>query len=459
MGKTVRIGAGQGFYGDALGPAVASAARGSVDYLAFDHLAELTLAILQKDRQRDPSAGYTKDIGGRMRALLPFVAEAGLRITTNAGGLNPRGAVEELRLAAKSLAADGGDIAPLRVGVVTGDDLLPRLDDLLADGVDFANLDTGAPLATIREHVVFANAYLGADPLVDALAAGAQVVLTGRVADPSVFLAPLVYEHGWAHDAWDLLAAGTVVGHLLECSGQATGGNFSGDWWNVDHRGLGFPIAEVAADGTAIVTKAPGTGGRVSFDTLKEQLLYEVHDPGAYLTPDVSADFTSLRMEDVAPDRVALSGMRGAPRPEQLKVVIGYHAGWAGEAVVGFSWPDAIQKARRTVEVLTALLGEAGVRYDRMHTELLGQQSLHGPGAPVPEREPEEVYLRVAIRCPTHAEASQLGRLLVTLGLSGMPAMGGGAGAGRGARELLGVWPTLVPRDRILARVDLVHIP
>src|SRR5947209_3082359 len=339
--KSIRIAGGLGFYGDSWRPIKASIERGNVQYVASDHLAELTLAILQKDRQRDPNLGYTRDLAPMLLDLLPLAIPRGVKFILNAGGLNPMAAREVLLDALKKFSLK------LKVGVVLGDAVLERLDELQQAGISLAHMDTGADISTVRDRLLFASAYLGARPLVEALDAGADIVLTGRVADAALFLAPMMHELGWRWDDWDKLAGGAVVGHLLECSGQATGGNFGGDWRSVpDLAHIGYPIAEVYEDGSAIVTKPPGTGGRVTFDTLREQLLYETHDPRAYVTPDVVVDLTSVRLEELGDDRVRVSGTRGAPAPDALKVVAGYEDGFMAQATLGYAWPDAIAKAR-----------------------------------------------------------------------------------------------------------------
>jgi len=323
--RSVRIAGGLGFYGDSWRPIKTSIERGNVQYVASDHLAELTLAILQKDRMRDANLGYTRDLVPMLLDLLPLALPHGVKFVLNAGGLNPLAAREVLLNALKKAGLK------LNVGVVLGDSVLERLDELQAAGVSLAHMDTGEEIASVREKLLFASAYLGARPIVEALDAGADIVLTGRVADAALFLAPLVHELGWRWDEWDKLAQGIVVGHLLECSGQATGGNFGGDWRSIpDLAHIGYPIAEVRENGEALITKAPDTGGCVNFDTLREQLLYEVHDPAHYLTPDVEVDMTTLLLEEVGPDLVRVSGASGRPAPEMLKIVAGYADGVMG---------------------------------------------------------------------------------------------------------------------------------
>lgn len=442
--KSVRIGAGQGFYGDTVTAAVDMAGLGEVRYIAFDALAELTLAILQKDRQRDPGLGYTRDLPLAMRLLLPLCREKGIRLITNAGGLNPTGAAAEVARVARGLGLRG-----LRVATVTGDDLLDRIDSLRAGGVDFSHAETGAAFESVADRLVFACAYLGARPVVEALEQGADVVVTGRVADSALFLAPAVFELGWPWDGWDRLASGTVMGHLLECSGQATGGNFGGDWQAVPEPWrLGYPLAEVHENGEFIVSKPPGTGGMVSFDTVREQLLYEVHDPSCYIAPDVIADFTAVRLQDLGGDRVLVQGAAGRARPERLKGMLGYHEGWVGEGRIGYCWPDALAKARLAEQILRHRFEIAGVRYQEIRAEYQGIDSLHGPLSPDPEGDLNEVYLRVAVRTRTQEDAARATREFPYLGLNGPPGIGGYGGI-TPPRELLGVWPVLIPRDLV----------
>jgi hypothetical protein len=443
--KSVRIGAGQGFYGDTPDGAIAVAERGEVSYICCDALAELTMAILQKDRLRDGSGGFARDLPAFMRALLPTAREQGIRIITNAGGMNPAGAARAVNDVADELGIHG-----LRVATVTGDDITARIGELVTRGIDLRNMDTGADIATIRDRIVFAVAYLGAGPIVDALERGADVVVTGRVADASLFVAPMVHELGWEWDDWDRLAAGVVLGHLMECSGQATGGNFSGDWWNIpDLDRIGYPICEMSEDGSALLTKPAQTGGRVSLETVSEQLLYEVLDPHRYLNPDVIADFTSVRLEQVGTDRVAVSGVGGSARPPELKAIIGHLDGWLGAAMIGYSWPHALAKARHAALLIDRLAERAGIVPLEQVVEYIGVDSLHGDASDtVHTEEANEVVLRVAGRFASEADARAFPRLATPLALNGPPFIGGGA-APQPARALLGVWPALLPRESV----------
>ncbi len=455
--KTVRIGAGLGFYGDSWEPIMATLERGEVQYIGSDHLSELTLAILQKDRMKDPTAGYARDLVPMLTALWPAVQKHGVRLLLNAGGLNPQGAAAAL---AAAFAKRGWRA---KIATVTGDNLLDRIDELRAAGEPLAHMDSGAGIATVRERLLFANAYLGAQPLVEALQQGADIVLTGRVADASLFMAPLIHEFGWAWDDWQRLAQALTVGHLLECSGQGSGGNFNaygpafnGGWQNIpDYPHLGFPIAEVREDGTAIIGKAPGTGGRVDFDTLRQQLLYEVHNPHRYISPDVVLDMGTLSLHDLGNDRVEVKGATGLPRPESLKIVAGYADGWAGSATIGYCWPQALEKAKTTERIVRQLLGERKLDYDEIHTEFIGLDSLLGPLADTTHAdELNEVYLRMVVRTQDQRMAETFPRQIPWLALSGPPTASGFSGI-EPARALLGLWPTLARRESIEAQVKV----
>jgi hypothetical protein len=450
--KSIRIGAGLGFYGDSWRPVRASIERGGVQYIASDHLAELTLAILQKDRQKDPATGYTRDLVPMLCDLWPLAAPRGVRFVLNAGGLNPHAAREALAAAMRTRGLHA------TIATVSGDSVLERLDELVAAGEALAHMDTEAPIASVRERLLFANAYLGARPIADALGRGADIVLTGRVADAALSLGPIMHELGWRWDDWDRLALGLTVGHLLECSGQASGGNFgsAGEWEKIpDLLHIGYPIAEVRADGSATITKAPGTGGRVSFDTVRQQLLYEVHNPHAYISPDVVLDMDGIRLEEHGADAVDVHGAGGAPRPVRLKVVAGYDDGWMGSQLVGFSWPDAYRKCEAVAEIVGKLMQEEGIRYEELNVEYVGYDSLLGAHADPRGRDQlNECFLRMSVRTQERKVAEGFGRLFPWLALSGPPYMGGVHGVER-ARQLLGIWPALVRRELIESRVEV----
>lgn len=443
---SVRLGGGQGFYGDGVQP-VADVLAAGVDYLVCEALAELTLAILQKDRQRDEALGYTRDLPLYVRAALPHLVDGATKMITNAGGINP---VAAGRAVVDTLKAAG--VAGLTVATVVGDDVRPLA----------AELDL--PASTL-----FANVYLGARPIVAALAGGADIVVTGRVADASLFLAPLVHELGWAWDDWDRLAAGVTVGHLLECSGQVAGGNYSGPWWeNPDPQRIGFPIGEIEADGTAVITKSPDAGGMVTFDTVREQLLYEVHDPRAYLNPDVTADFTSLTLTDLGGDRVQVSGVRGAPPPVTYKGLVCTPAGWAGEATFAYTWPDAEAKARAAVHWVRERAERQGVAVEEWVEEYFGVDAFHGPAGAedLAQREaagwePPEVMGRLAWRTADPETAGRVAQGAGVLGLSGPPQISG-FGRARGGKptQLLALDAIAVDRSLVdpRVRVELTRV-
>jgi hypothetical protein len=443
--KTVRVANGQGFWGDSVDAPLALLEGGPIDYLGLDYLAEVTLSIMMRQKLRNPAAGYATDFVEFVRRALPRLVEGGVRVVTNAGGLNPRACRARVLEVARELG-----FGSLRVGVVEGDDLLGRLPGLVAAGHAMRNMDTGEPLAGVLDRVVSANAYLGARPVAEALAGGAQIVLCGRVTDTALALGPLVHEHGWAADDWDRLAAGTITGHILECGAQATGGNFSRFWevpelWNV-----GYPIAEVAADGSFVVTKHPGTGGLVTVDTVAEQLVYEMGDPASYVTPDVTADFTSIRLDPAGPDRVRVSGVRGRPNTPFLKLSASYLDGWKAAGQVTVSGPRAVEKARLAAEIVWRRLARAGVEFgaaDRRE-ELLGVSGclpgiLPEPGAP------PEVVLRLAVRDPDRAKVERFGKEIAPLVTSGPPGVTGFAGGRPRAQEVVAYWPALIAREQV----------
>ena len=450
--KTVRIGAGLGFYGDSWQPVRASIERGGVQYIASDHLSELTLAILQKDRQRDAAAGYARDGVPMLTELWPLAAKSKVRFVLNAGGLNPHGAREAIARAFR----DKGWKA--KIATVSGDSVLERIDELLGAGESLAHMDTGGDIAAVRSRLLFASAYLGAQPIAEALARGADIVLTGRVADAALTLGPLVHEFGWRWDDWDRLAAGLTLGHLLECSGQGSGGNFgsAGEWATVpDYAHLGYPIAEVSADGSALFTKAPGTGGRVSFDTVRQQLLYEVHNPHTYVSPDVVLDMGTLKFDDQGGDRVRISGASGAARPATLKVVAGYQDGWMGTGMIGFAWPEAYAKCEKSAQIIQSLVDERGWKMDDTNVEYIGYNSLLGANAdPTYRDQLNECFLRMTVRTRDKRIADAFGRLFPWLGLSGPPYVGSMKGV-QPAKELLGIWPALVKRELVEKNIQI----
>ncbi|UMG91235.1 acyclic terpene utilization AtuA family protein [Nocardioides sp. TF02-7] len=454
MSRTVRLGAGMAFWGDRVQPAIEMVERGDIDYLCCDHLAELTMSILAKQRARNPDRGYTRDILDLLRGALPAIVEKGIRVVTNAGGANPHAAAEAVVALVKELGLSG-----VRVAVVTGDDIEPAIDDLTDRGVTFDNLDTGEPLSTVRDRLTHAAVYTGCEGIVSALDQGAQIVICGRVTDIALYLGPLVHEFGWARDDWERLGMATVVAHAIECGGQATGGLYDGGWADVPGlEELGYPIAEVSEDGTAVVTKTPGTGGRVDVGTVSEQLVYEILDPANYLTADVTADFTQVRLEEVGPDRVRITGGTGRPAPATLKVNMGYRAGFVGETQFTYTWPRAYEKAQRGLEFLRKRLAAADFRCSDELVEYLGHTSMWGGRVAEPD-DPDlpEVVVRYAARCPDADEARKVFTESVPLYNNG-PAGIAGIGTRPPLKELYAIWPALIPREHVVQSVEILEV-
>jgi Acyclic terpene utilisation family protein AtuA len=451
-GRVVRVAAGQGFWGDSLDAPRRQVEGGPVDYLMLDYLAEVTMSILQKQKERDPTLGYARDFVGAMSSVLPAVVGRGVRVIANAGGVNPPACAAAIR----GLAAQAGAAGRLRIGVVTGDDLLPRLDEVLAAGHPLANMDTGEPLITVRDRVIAANAYIGSEPIVEALRRDANVVITGRSTDTALTMAPLRHEFGWAATEWDCLAAGIVAGHIIECGAQCSGGNCLYDWRNVpDVADVGYPIVEASADGTFVVTKHRGTGGWVSIPSVTEQLVYEMGDPRSYITPDVIADFTSIRLEEAGRDRVRVFGVRGRPPTDKLKVSVAYRAGYKAVGTLVYAWPEALDKARRADEVLRSRLDRMGLRFDHVLTEFVGANATHGPLAGNPG-DPPEVQLRVGVRSADKAAVERFSREIAPLVLNGPPSVTGFAGGRPKVEEIVAYWPALIDRDVVRTSVEIV---
>ena len=451
MKKIVRVGAGQGFWGDWLEAPRRQVEGGPIDYLMLDYLAEVTMSILQKQKERDPAMGYARDFLGAMESVLGPVVDGKVRVIANAGGVNPPACAAALQ---EMAGRSGG--RRLRIGVVTGDDLLPRIDGLVNGGHALANMDTGEPLSTVRERVLSANAYIGSEPIVEALTQGAQVVVTGRSTDTALTMAPLRHEFGWAADDWNRLAAGIIAGHIIECGAQCSGGNCLYDWRSIpDLANVGYPIVEAAADGSFAITKHPGTGGRVSVRTVTEQLVYEMGDPHAYITPDVIADFTSIQVADDGEDRVRVFGIRGAPPTDKLKVSIAYRAGFKAVGTLVYSWPDALEKAQMADRILRERLDRLGLRFDKVLTEFVGASATHGrltrPAADLPE-----VQFRIGVRGEDRKAIERFTREIAPLVLNGPPSVTGFAGGRPKVEEIVAYWPALVDKRVVTTAVEII---
>ena len=452
MKQIVRVGAGQGFWGDWLEAPRRQVEGGPIDYLMLDYLAEVTMSILQKQKERDPQMGYARDFIGAMDSVLGPVADGKVRVIANAGGVNPPACAAAVQgMASKSRVG-----RRLRIGVVTGDDLLPRLDELVDGGHALANMDTGEPLSTVRDRVLSANAYIGSDPIVEALRQGAQVVITGRSTDTALTMAPLRHEFGWASNDWNRLAAGIIAGHIIECGAQCSGGNCLYDWRAIPDLGnVGYPIVEANPDGTFAITKHPGTGGRISVRTVTEQLVYEMGDPHAYITPDVVADFTSIQLADDGPDRVRVFGITGGPATDKLKVSIAYRAGFKAVGTLVYGWPDALEKAQLADRVLRERLDRLGLRFDKVLTEFVGATSTHGPlVSPVPDV--PEVQFRIGVRSGDRAAVERFTREIAPLVLNGPPSVTGFAGGRPKVEEIVAYWPALVDKRVVSTAVEIV---
>lgn len=458
MTKTVRLGAGSGFWGDAADPAFELLEKGKLDYLCFDFLAELTMAILQRQKHRDPNAGYVTDAVSIVTEMITRAKTTGTKLVTNGGGVNPSAAGAQIIEAAR---AQG--LHDLKVGVVEGDDLMGRLDEILQSGEPLAHMETGATgLAELRNRIVCANVYTDGGGVRDALAQGADVVVTGRVSDNGLYAGAAMHAFGWTHSDADVdkLAAIISLGHIVECAAACTGG-MSSRFAQMPNMGkVGFPIIELDANGDAVITKVEGSGGRVDDLTVKEHLVYEIADPREYLMPDGVADFTSLRIEDLGNDRVAVTGARGAPPPDKLKLVVGYQDGWIGEGLAFFPWPDAYSRAEKAKQTMLERFDRLGLKSDEIQFDFVGLNMLHGPGAPVIDPEAAnrmpEIGLRCAVRTRSREEAEKVRRAASNLWIFGPG--GTSFGAPMKPRPVVSLWPTLVPRAWVQQQVTILSV-
>ncbi len=443
--RTIRIGSGAGYSGDRIEPAIELAEKGDIQYLVFECLGERTVALAQQARMKNPESGYDPLLEERMRAVLPLCAAKGIKIVTNMGAANPEAAARKTADIAKSLG-----LSALKIAAIVGDDVL----DACKDG-DLPIMEFDGTIKQLGNRLLSANAYLGAEPMAKALTAGADIVITGRASDPALFLAPMIHAFGWAMDDWNLLGQGTVAGHLLECAGQVTGGYFADPGYKdvADLARLGFPIGEVGEDGSLVVTKVAGSGGAVTAQTCKEQLLYEVHDPAKYFQPDVVADFSQVKVEEIGPDRVRVSGGRGAKRTDTLKISVGYVDSYIGEGQISYAGPGALARGRLALEIVRERLKLTNVAASELRFELVGVDSLHGPEVSARASEPYEVRVRVSGRTENLREAVRIGNEVETLYTNG-PAAGGGAW--KSARDVVAVASVLLPRELAKPQVRFV---
>ena len=456
--STLRLGAGSGFWGDAMDPAMELLKKEQLDYLCFDFLAELTMALLQRQKTKDPTAGYVADAVAYMKTMMPLAYEKGTRLVSNGGGVNVAAAARQIAADAKALGLKG-----LKIAAVEGDDFLGRMDELFQFGLPLAHMDTGATnLAERASDIVCANVYTDSTGIVQALEQGANVVIAGRVSDNAVYVGPAVHEFGWKRDTAhaDRIAAAVALGHIVECASACTGG-MSSRFAQMQHMGrVGFPIIEMQSDGSAVITKTPGSGGKVDSHTIKEHMVYEIADPRSYLMPDGIADFTTLRLEDLGADRVRVSGMRGKGVPEMLKLVVGLKDGWIGESMAFFPWPNAYDRVMKAKQTMLERFERLELKADAVHFDVIGLNMLHGDAAPKIDpgfaNQLPELGLRCAVRTRTAAEAEKVRRAAANLWIMGP----GGTSFGTPIkpRPVVSLWPTLIPASYVQQTVSMWEV-
>ena len=454
MKDKIRIASGQGFWGDLIDAPYHQVTKGEIDYLVMDYLAEVTMSILQKQKNKNPSLGYARDIPDLMKRILPFIKEKKIKVITNGGGVNPVACAEAVMQVAKEL-----HIKDLKIGVVLGDDIRDRVDEIIFSGCELNNMDTGESIKYVKDKLLSANVYFGAFPVVDALKLGAYIIITGRITDTGLTLAPMIYEFGWKQNDYNLLSAGTVAGHILECGAQSSGGNFLGDWESIpDMAEIGFPIAEAFQNGDIIITKHENTGGRVSFETVAEQLVYEIGDPVQYITPDCVADFTSIKLEDLGNDRVKVYNVKGKPETEFYKVSCSYADGYSASASLTYSWPQALTKAKAADKILRRRLELLNLKFDEIRTEFIGYDACHGPLATkLDEDKINEIMLRVAVRSHDYNSVERFGKEIAPLILTGPPGVTGFAGGRPKPSEVVAYWPALIPKKLVSPEVKIIN--
>ncbi|QIB70275.1 DUF1446 domain-containing protein [Aminipila butyrica] len=454
-GKKIRIGGGQGFWGDSNDAAIHMIKKGNLNYMACDYLAELTLSIMQRQKNRNPEAGYARDFIDLVRIIGKEGYEKGIKIISNAGGMNITGAVKAI----EQTAMDQG-LSGYKIGYVVGDDMKDRIPALKAQGLDFKNIDHDGDFSEIEDKILNANVYFGHEPIVACLEQGADIVVTGRAADSALFLAPLKHEFGWAADDYDNLARGIMAGHLLECGGQGAGGNFDYDWRAVPRMDeLGFPIAELTEQ-EMFITKAEDCGGLISEQSCKEQFLYEVHDPANYITPDVNVDISHATLTQSGDNRVKVGNIKGKTRPDNLKLSIGYHAGYKVETYLSFAWPDAYEKAQYAADILMKKMKRKGLKAEEIRIDYLGLNALHlGVASMDPElvKNMNEVVLRIAVRTLEKSEAMKLVPEISPLQLNGPPGASFFGGRAK-VQEVIGLWPTFIPRSVVELKSNILEV-
>lgn len=455
MKDKIRIASGQGFWGDLIDAPYHQVTKGDIDYLVMDYLAEVTMSILQKQKNRNPKLGYARDLPGLMKKILPICKEKGVKVITNGGGVNPVACADAILAEAVEL-----DIEELDIAVVLGDNIIDCLDDVIAKGCELNNMESGESIINYKDKMLSANVYFGAMPIVEALERGADIVITGRTTDTGLTLAPMIYEFGWDKKNYDLMAAGTIAGHILECGAQSTGGNFLGDWQSIENfTEIGFPIAEAYPNGEVIITKHENTGGQVSFDTVAEQLLYEIGDPADYITPDCVADFTSIKIEDLGNDRVKVFNIKGKPETDSYKVSCSYHNGYSASGSLTYSWPLALTKAQKADRILRKRLQYLKLEFDEIRTAFIGYNATHETLAQeMDEDKINEIMLRVSVRAQERETITRFGQEIAPLILTGPPSVTGFAGGRPKPSDVIAYWPALMPKDLVKPKVKILEL-
>ena len=449
MSNIIRIGNGQGFWGDSIDAPVRLAKDGPLDYLTLDYLAEVTLSIMQRQKLKNPNTGYARDFLDLVERILPEISDKGVKVITNAGGVNPQSCRSELIQLAKNSGKE------IKIGVIQGDDIFPTLAELRKKGVSFENMDTGADFDSIMDKVYSANVYINSSTISEALDKGAQIVLAGRVSDPGLALGPCIYEFGWKDQDYDLLAAGTLAGHITECGAQCTGGNYS-RWQDVPNLAdVGYPIIEMQPSGEFYITKHENSGGLISRETIGEQVLYEMGDPNHYISPDVCVDFTSFNINDLGGNKVSISNVAGLPPTDSYKVSISYFAGYKASGQLTVSGPNAYEKAQLTAEIIWKRLKNAGVTFEDTSTEYLGLSSCHGEINAFPSQI-NEVVLRLGVKDSDKNKVNRFGKELAPVITSGPPGITGFSGGRPKAQEIIAYWPALIPKALVHTSVDVV---
>jgi len=453
--EKIRIASGQGFWGDLLEAPVHQVTKGDIDYLVMDYLAEVTMSILQKQKNRNPNLGYARDLPDLMKKILPICKDKNIKVITNGGGVNPVHCADEILAHAVNLG-----IEKLKVAVVLGDDIKDCVDELIEAGAELKNMETGEPIKEVKDKLLSANVYFGAMPIVEALKSGADIVITGRVTDTGLTLAPMIYEFDWDEKDYDLMSAGTVAGHILECGAQSTGGNFLGDWQSIENMAeVGFPIAEAFPNGEFIVTKHENTGGKVSYETVAEQLLYEIGDPTDYITPDCVADFTSIKLEDLGNNRVKVFNVKGKPETDFYKVSCSYADGYSTAGNLTYSWPQALSKARAADKILRKRLENLGLQFDEIRSEFIGYNATHESLAKeIDEDNINEIVLRVAVRSHDRNAIKRFGQEIAPLILTGPPSVTGFAGGRPKPSDVVAYWPALIPKKLVTPKVRILNL-